>query len=511
MPGAAAARLRSHRTSHEVGDDHVRRFADIADPRALVGCRLLERRELALEQRRRHEMPAALGQTLREQLTTAREIDELRVRAPGRAKEIAIAPLQCGARDHEADPCAPRVVEPVCDSEQPTTTVVVGQRDAGRHPLHVLRRMQIVPFDEVDMKRGGELRSDQAFAGARNAHDHVEPSVASAHEVAPILYHRRIRGYSAGVAIGSSLRGSGGAARMQLAMIGLGRMGGNMVRRLVQGGHELIAYDQSADAVKSHVGTGAKGAKDLADVVRQLTPPRVVWIMVPAAAVEGTIEQLVPHLSRGDIVIDGGNSNFRDSLRRGDALKGNGIEFVDVGTSGGIWGLTLGYCLMIGASLAAFQHCEPIFRSLAAPEGYAHVGPCGAGHYVKMVHNGIEYGLLQAYAEGYEILHASDDFKLGLGQIAKLWNHGSVVRSWLNELAEKAFSRDDQLAGIRGYVEDSGEGRWTVEEAMRLNVPAPVITLSLLARFRSRQEESFGAKVVAALRHEFGGHAVQTK
>ena len=298
---------------------------------------------------------------------------------------------------------------------------------------------------------------------------------------------------------------------MQLAMIGLGRMGGNMVRRLVQGGHELIAYDQSADAVKSHVGTGAKGAKDLADVVRQLTPPRVVWIMVPAAAVEGTIEQLVPHLSRGDIVIDGGNSNFRDSQRRGDALKGNGIEFVDVGTSGGIWGLTLGYCLMIGASPAAFQHCEPIFRTLAPPEGWAHVGPPGAGHYVKMVHNGIEYGMLQAYAEGYEILHASQDFKLQLGEIAKLWNHGSVVRSWLNELAERAFSRDDQLAGIRGYVEDSGEGRWTVEEAMRLNVAAPVITLSLLARFRSRQQESFGAKVIAALRHEFGGHAVQTK
>ena len=298
---------------------------------------------------------------------------------------------------------------------------------------------------------------------------------------------------------------------MQLAMIGLGRMGGNMVRRLVQGGHELIAYDQSADAVKSHVGTGAKGAKDLADVVRQLTPRRVVWIMVPAEAVEGAIEQLVPHLSSGDIVIDGGNSNFRDSLRRGDALKGNGIEFVDVGTSGGIWGLTLGYCLMIGASPAAFQHCEPIFRTLAPPEGWAHVGPPGAGHYVKMVHNGIEYGMLQAYAEGYEILHASQDFKLQLGEIAKLWNHGSVVRSWLNELAERAFSRDDQLAGIRGYVEDSGEGRWTVEEAMRLNVPAPVITLSLLARFRSRQQESFGAKVIAALRREFGGHAVQTK
>jgi len=301
---------------------------------------------------------------------------------------------------------------------------------------------------------------------------------------------------------------------MQLAMIGLGRMGGNMVRRLLQGEHELIVYDSSADAVKAHVAKGVKAAKDLADVARQLggAPRRVVWVMVPAGApVDSTIDQLVPHLTKGDIVIDGGNSNYRDSLRRAEALKAKGIEFVDAGTSGGIWGLTQGYCLMIGASLPAFQHCEPIFRSLASDGGYAHVGPPGAGHYVKMVHNGIEYGLLQAYAEGYEILHASKDFTLSLGQIAKLWNHGSVVRSWLNELAERAFSRDDQLAAIRGYVEDSGEGRWTVEEAMRLDVPAPVITLSLLTRLRSRQEESFGAKVVAALRHEFGGHAVQTK
>jgi len=299
---------------------------------------------------------------------------------------------------------------------------------------------------------------------------------------------------------------------MQLAMIGLGRMGGNMVQRLLQGGHELIVYDSSAAAVKAHAGKGVKAAEDLADVARQLAPRRVVWVMVPAgAAVESSIEQLAPLLTRGDIVIDGGNSNFRDSLRRAEALKAKGIEFMDVGTSGGIWGLTLGYCLMVGASPAAFQHCEPIFRTLAPPEGYGRVGPPGAGHYVKMVHNGIEYGLLQAYAEGYEILHASKDFTLQLGPIAKLWNHGSVVRSWLNELAERAFSRDDQLAAIRGYVEDSGEGRWTVEEAMHLDVPAPVITLSLLARLRSRQEESFGAKVIAAVRNAFGGHAVQTK
>jgi 6-phosphogluconate dehydrogenase len=298
---------------------------------------------------------------------------------------------------------------------------------------------------------------------------------------------------------------------MQLAMIGLGRMGGNMVRRLAQGGHELTVYDASADAVKAHAGKGIKAARDLADVAKQLAPRRIVWVMVPAGApTDTTIEQLVPHLAKGDIVIDGGNSNFRDSLRRAETLKQRGIEFMDAGTSGGVWGLTLGYCLMIGGSAAAFQHCEPIFKALAPADGYAHVGPCGAGHYVKMVHNGIEYGMLQAYAEGYEILHASQDFELHLGQIAKLWNHGSVVRSWLNELAERALTRDAQLAAIRGYVEDSGEGRWTVEEAMRLDVPAPVITMSLLARFRSRQEESFGAKVIAALRHEFGGHAVRT-
>src|SRR5947199_6778736 len=298
---------------------------------------------------------------------------------------------------------------------------------------------------------------------------------------------------------------------MQLAMIGLGRMGGNMVRRLIQGGHEVVGYDANAATVKQYSGTGAKVAKDLSDVVRQLTPRRVVWIMLPAEAVTSTVEQLTPHLSRGDIVIDGGNSNFRDSLRRAEALQAKGIEFIDVGTSGGIWGLEGGYCLMIGASPAAFRHCDPVFRTLAAPDGYAHVGPPGAGHYVKMVHNGVEYGMLQAYAEGYEILHASQDFTFDLHQIAKLWNHGSVVRSWLNELAERALARDGRLSGIRGHVEDSGAGRWTVEEAMRLDVPAPVITLSLLARLRSRQDESFGAKVIAALRNEFGGHAVQTK
>ena len=298
---------------------------------------------------------------------------------------------------------------------------------------------------------------------------------------------------------------------MQLAMIGLGRMGGNMVQRLLQGGHEVVVYDRSADAVKPHVAMGASAAKDLADLSARLKAPRVVWIMVPAGApVESTIDQLLPALAKGDIIIDGGNSNFKDSVRRAAKVKERGVEFIDSGTSGGIWGLTVGYCLMIGASPEAFRRCEPIFKTLAPPEGYAHVGPPGAGHYVKMIHNGIEYGLLQAYAEGYEILHASKDFKLDLKQISAVWNRGSVVRSWLNELAERAFAKDTDLTALKGYVEDSGEGRWTVQEAIDLDVPAPVITLSLLARFRSRQADSFGAKVIAALRNEFGGHAVRS-
>ena len=298
---------------------------------------------------------------------------------------------------------------------------------------------------------------------------------------------------------------------MQLAMIGLGRMGGNMVKRLAQHGHELVVYDQSPDARTATTGKGVKAAGDLADLARQIKPRRVVWIMLPAGpAVDETIDQLLPKLSREDVIIDGGNSNYRDSMRRAQTVSAQGIGFIDAGVSGGIWGLEAGYCLMVGGASAAVQYCEPLFQSLAAPAGYAHVGPAGAGHYVKMVHNGIEYGMLQAYAEGYEILHASQDFKLELGKIAKLWNHGSVVRSWLNELAERALAKDGELSGIRGYVEDSGEGRWTVEEAVRLSVPAPVITMSLLARFRSRQTESFGAKLIAALRREFGGHAVRT-
>ena len=297
---------------------------------------------------------------------------------------------------------------------------------------------------------------------------------------------------------------------MRLAMVGLGRMGGNMTRRLLRDGHEVVAWDRSADAVSELAGAGAEGAKDLADLAGRLEAPRLIWLMVPSGApVDQTIEQLLPGLARGDIVVDGGNSNFHDTMRRGAALQARGIELVDAGTSGGIWGLELGYCLMVGGSQAAVGRAEPVFRSLAQEDGFAHVGPTGAGHYVKMVHNGIEYGLLQAYAEGYEILHQSKDFELDLHQIAALWNHGSVVRSWLNELAERAFAEGADLAGIRGYVEDSGEGRWTVQEVIDLSVPAPVITLSLLMRFGSRQDESYSAKVIAALRHQFGGHAVK--
>ena len=297
---------------------------------------------------------------------------------------------------------------------------------------------------------------------------------------------------------------------MRLAMIGLGRMGGNMAERLMKGGHEVVVFDRTPAAVQKYAAIGATPANGLAEVASQLREPRVVWIMVPAGKpVDETIAALTPAMSKGDIIIDGGNSNYHDSMRRAADLEKKGILFVDCGTSGGIWGLANGYCLMIGASEQAFAVCQPIFKTLAPENGYARMGPPGSGHYVKMIHNGIEYGMLQAYAEGYEILHASTDFKLDLHRIAGVWNHGSVVRSWLNELAETAFEKDADLADLRGYVEDSGEGRWTVQEAIDLDVPAPVITLSLLARLRSRQSDSFSAKVIAALRNEFGGHAVK--
>ena len=296
---------------------------------------------------------------------------------------------------------------------------------------------------------------------------------------------------------------------MELGMIGLGRMGANMTERLVRGGHRVISYDRSAEAIQRVVDVGGVGAHSLLDFVKQLTPPRIIWMMVPSGApVDQTIEQLLPNLAAGDILIDGGNSNYKDTIRRAAALKIQGINFVDAGTSGGVWGLELGYCMMIGGEKTIIDLLEPIFKTLAPPDGYLHVGSSGAGHFVKMIHNGIEYGMLQAYGEGFELLNAAQ-FELDLGKIAHLWNQGSVVRSWLLELAESALQKDPKLTGIKGYVEDSGEGRWTVEEAIERSVPAPVLALSLFARFASRQQDSFAAKVIAALRNEFGGHAVK--
>jgi 6-phosphogluconate dehydrogenase len=284
-----------------------------------------------------------------------------------------------------------------------------------------------------------------------------------------------------------------------------------MTTRLVRGGHRVVAWDRSDGPVKEAAAQGAKPAATLAELVQSLAAPRTVWIMIPSGApVDATLEAMVPLLARGDLIVDGGNSNYKDSTRRAARLERDGILFADSGTSGGIWGLANGYCIMIGGSGEAIARLEPALDTLAPPEGWLHAGPSGAGHYAKMIHNGIEYGMMQAYAEGFEILAASD-FDYDLGKLAHLWNRGSVVRSWLLELAERAFEKDPRLEKIRGWVEDSGEGRWTVLEALDRNVPAEVLTLALLARFRSRQEDSFRDRVVAALRNEFGGHAVRAK
>lgn len=296
---------------------------------------------------------------------------------------------------------------------------------------------------------------------------------------------------------------------MKIGMIGLGRMGGNMTERLIRGGHQVVVYDRSQEAVQNTVARGGEGSSSLADLVSKLPAPRVVWVMVPAGEItDHTITELAGLLSQGDIIIDGGNSRYTESQRHAKEAAAKGIHFLDAGTSGGIWGLKEGYCLMVGGEKAAYDHVLPILQTLAPPEGCLYVGPSGAGHFVKMIHNGIEYGMLQAYGEGFEILEKSQ-FDLDLHAISHLWNRGSVVRSWLLELAERAFAHDGHLNDIRGYVEDSGEGRWTVQQAIDQNVPAPVLTLSLLARLASRQDESFSAKVIAALRNEFGGHAVQ--
>jgi 6-phosphogluconate dehydrogenase len=298
---------------------------------------------------------------------------------------------------------------------------------------------------------------------------------------------------------------------MQLGMIGLGRMGAGMTQRLVQGGHQVVAYDRSPDAVKGVTGKGVVGADSLEDMGGKLKPPRIFWLMIPAGApVDDTIQRLQASLSPGDLIIDGGNSNYKDSVRRAEDLRTKQVEFLDAGVSGGIWGLKIGFCLMIGGSEAMFKSAEPIFKSLAPVDGYAYVGPSGAGHYSKMIHNAMEYGIMQAYAEGFEILKASP-YQFDMRQLSTLWNHGSVIRSWLLELAQMAFERDPELKSIRGWVEDSGEGRWTLQEAIDHAVPAPSIASSLFVRFRSRQEDTFTAKVLAALRNEFGGHPVKSE
>ncbi len=297
---------------------------------------------------------------------------------------------------------------------------------------------------------------------------------------------------------------------MKLGFVGLGRMGLNMVTRLLNSGeHELVVYNRSTPAIDAAVKLGATGSESIKDLVGKLESPRIVWLMIPAGPpVDAMIEDLVPMLSDGDIIVDGGNSNYKDSIRRATALKEQKIGYLDVGTSGGIWGLANGYCMMIGGERQGFERLEPALKTLAPENGYSHMGASGAGHYVKMIHNGIEYGMLQAYAEGFALMEASE-YGLDLKSIATLWNQGSVVRSWLLELCEDMFEKNPKLDDIKDFVADSGEGRWTILDSMDKDIPCPVITLSLLQRFESRLDSSFSAKVIAGLRDEFGGHGVK--
>ena len=302
--------------------------------------------------------------------------------------------------------------------------------------------------------------------------------------------------------------------KMEIGMVGLGRMGGNMARRLARGGHRVVGFNRSPSQTEQLIAEeeGFLGAFSLEEVVQKLSSPRTVWIMVPAGEpTENMIGELAELLSQGDLIIDGGNSNYKDTVRRGSELDQKGIQFVDVGTSGGIWGLSEGYSLMVGGEKESVEHLRPVFQTLAPhpDKGWGHVGPIGSGHFVKMVHNGIEYGLMQAYAEGFEILHAKHDFDLDLQQVSEIWSHGSVVRSWLLDLISNALADDPELSGIQDWVADSGEGRWTVSESIDLEVPAPVISLALQMRLVSRQEESYAAKLLSAMRNQFGGHPVR--
>jgi len=299
---------------------------------------------------------------------------------------------------------------------------------------------------------------------------------------------------------------------MELGLIGLGKMGGNMAERLRLAGHKVVGFDFSADAVKKLNDAGSVGVNTLEDLVKNLQSPRAIWIMVPAGdPVDETIAKLKPLMQKGDIFIDGGNSNYKDTQRRHDVLKAEGFEFVDVGTSGGIWGITEGYSMMIGGDVDVVERLRPIFETLApgADKGWGRVGPSGAGHFVKMVHNGIEYGVMQAYAEGFSIMKAKKPLDLDLTQISEIWRYGSVVRSWLLDLTADALKKNPTLEGLEAYVPDSGEGRWTVFEAIDLNVSAPVITESLIRRLRSREENNFTDRMLSVMRNEFGGHAVK--
>ncbi|MHC5002788.1 MAG: phosphogluconate dehydrogenase (NAD(+)-dependent, decarboxylating) [Planctomycetota bacterium] len=299
---------------------------------------------------------------------------------------------------------------------------------------------------------------------------------------------------------------------MKIGIVGLGKMGGNMTRRWLRGGHEVVAHDRDPDAVRTASDAGAIGVDNLDALVAALPAPRAVWLMLPAGAVtDSVVEDLGARLEAGDCIVDGGNTFYHDDLRRAARLAERGVHYVDQGTSGGVWGLEEGYCLMVGGDAEVIRRLRPAFETLApaADRGWGRVGPVGSGHFVKMIHNGIEYGLMQAYAEGFELMRAKSDFQLDLHQVAELWRHGSVVRSWLLDLTARALAEDPELPGIDDWVADSGEGRWTVMESIDLNVPAPVIALSLQARFASRQEQSYGAKLLAAMRQQFGGHAVR--
>jgi len=301
---------------------------------------------------------------------------------------------------------------------------------------------------------------------------------------------------------------------MRLGIIGLGRMGGNIARRLLRGGHQVVAYNRSPDKTTEIAQEGAEAAFSLDELVSMLDTPRIVWSMLPAGdATEDILHALTERLSRGDSIIEGGNSNYKDTQRRGKRLTELGFHFVDVGTSGGIWGLSEGYSLMVGGEAEVVERLRPVFETLApaADKGWGHVGPTGAGHFVKMVHNGVEYGMMQALAEGFEVLHSKKEFDLDLHQVAEIWRYGSVIRSWLLDLSAQALEEDQDLSSIRGWVADSGEGRWAVAEAIDLDVPAPVIALSLLMRLASRQDESYAAKLLAAMRNKFGGHAIKTE